>query len=514
MLSKIFGEKSDHPLAELKSVQGLLDDLPRNDVYKLLAEITEWLEALIGQANFKVDHQFAVLRLLDEAAQPHVKKLAREYFTPHELSKFQENRMWSALENLARVTAQAYADVLRRYRSDDKGSSALKAQLPLLLAHTINALVAQLKWVCARYGAVDPVIWKTLASAYSYADQQKCLDTPVNLAPGTLETTTVKGQAARLLGWYGCGVNAMSPLFIHLAERIVTHFGASVDMHVQPAAGDFLYFDLEQAEAPKRLSEPLAAQPMLRFISMTAVQPQLEALLKVLEKNVLPDNLNLGGVYEAAVVSEVVQSLLVFLKDPPLRANPRRKVKVNLTVVGGFENFVDFISAGLNLEAAKPVQWELEDISANGFLTLLPPDGISDLRIGSLLGVQPAGVSVWGAALVRRMSRDADNRLHLGVEILANQVVCAALSQSGAATGYFEEGQLALWLYDKQPSPAGEVRLLLAADVFSMARSLQTEVDEKSYLLIPAGLLEKGTDYDLARFRVVEQEGVHHEESY
>jgi len=45
-------------------------------------------------ADFKVDHQFAVLRLLDETAQLYMRKLAREYFAPHELNKFQENRLW------------------------------------------------------------------------------------------------------------------------------------------------------------------------------------------------------------------------------------------------------------------------------------------------------------------------------------------------------------------------------------------------------------------------------------
>jgi hypothetical protein len=234
-----------------------------------------------------------------------------------------------------------------------------------------------------------------------------------------------------------------------------------------------------------------------------------------LEKNILPDDLHLGGVYEAKVVCDVAKSLLSFLKEPPTRQSARRSVKVNMTVVSGFENTVEHITAGLNLSTAKPVQWELEDISANGFLTILPPQGFDSLRIGSLLGVQPAGVSHWGAAMVRRLSRDEDNQLHVGVEMLANQIACVALSQSGSAGGgFFEDGQLALWLYPKQGSSSGETQLLMHVDAFSTSRSLQTEIDEKSYLLIPNGLLAKGVDYDLAKFRLVEQEGSHHDESY
>ncbi len=514
MLSSLFGKKSDHPMGDMKSVQAMLEDLPKNDVYKLLAELTEWIDSVAENTEFRVDHQLAVLRLLDDTAQPHVKKLTREFFTPHELNKFQENRMWMTLDNFSRSTATAYFAIFKRYGNDDKGSSTIRVQVPLLLAHSVNAHIAQLKFVCAQYGVIDKAIWTNLAQLYQCAELQKFMDTPVSLTSGVAANTTVKCQIARLLGWYGSGVNSMSPLFIHLSERIVAQYCAAIDLHAGQNETDFLSFDLNQPAAPARANPEMAAQPTMRFINAVGVKPKLAALITTLEKNILPDDLNLGGVYEAKVVCEVAKSLLSFLKEPPTRQSARRSVKVNMTVVSGFENTVEHITAGLNLSTAKPVQWELEDISANGFLTILPPQGFDGLRIGSLLGVQPAGVSNWGAAMVRRMSRDEAGQLHIGVEMLANQIACVALMQSGAASGYFEEGQLALWLYAKQVDASGEVQIIMHVDAFSDGRSLQTEIDEKNYLLIPTGLVEKGADYDLAKFRLVEQEGSHHDESY
>ena len=136
-------------------------------------------------------------------------------------------------------------------------------------------------------------------------------------------------------------------------------------------------------------------------------------------------------------------------------------------------------------------------------------DGI---RIGSLLGVQPDGVQHWGVAVIRRLMRNDANQLHVGAEMLANQIASVALSQSGGGGG-FEDGQPALWLQARQGDPSGEARLLMKADTFSPHRSLQTRLDGKSYLLIPILLLEKGDDYDLARFRLIEQESSP-EESY
>jgi len=63
-----------------------------------------------------------------------------------------------------------------------------------------------------------------------------------------------------------------------------------------------------------------------------------------------------------------------------------------------------------------------------------------------------------------------------------------------------------LWLQAKPGVPSGEAQLLMKAGSFSAHRSLQTRLNGKKYLLIPGRLQEKSIDYDLANFRVIEQE--------
>jgi hypothetical protein len=58
----------------------------------------------------------------------------------------------------------------------------------------------------------------------------------------------------------------------------------------------------------------------------------------------------------------------------------------------------------------------------------------------------------------------------------------------------------------KTGEPSGETQLLMKAGAFSAHRSLQTRLNGKKYLLIPSQLREKDADYDLANFRVIEQE--------
>lgn len=503
MLSRIFGKKSDYPLGDIKSVQTLLGNLPRNDAHKSLMELTGLIESVSANSDFKLDHQFAVLCLLDEAARPHARKLARDYFTPRELNKFQENHLWLALSNWIHHTTNAYFAIFNRYCNGDKGGVAIKAQVPLLVARTVHAMTGQLKYMCARYSNIDNTIWGDFSLLFQHAEQQQYLDTPFSLYPGMAGDATVRCEIARLLGWYGCGVDTLNPLRMHLTERIVGQYCSSIDVGVQKDANSLFSFDLSQPAAPIRVKVATAVRPSLRFVSMATMRPKLEALIKTLGKYIVPEELNLGGAYEAELVNETAQYLLDYLIAPPSRRNTRYAVKARLNVVKGFAKLVELANAELNSRDVKPVRWEVDNISAGGFRTTLPTQGMDSLCIGNLFGVQPGGVEHWGVAVIRRLVRDDASQLQVGVEILANQIAVVAISQS-CGMG-FEDAQPALWLYAKQDDLPGEAQLLMKADTFSMRRSLQTRLNGKAYLLIPIGLQEKGVDYDLAKFRIIEQ---------
>lgn len=67
-----------------------------------------------------------------------------------------------------------------------------------------------------------------------------------------------------------------------------------------------------------------------------------------------------------------------------------------------------------------------------------------------------------------------------------------------------EEEQLAMWL-NSPGDDSGEARLLMSPDTFSSSRSLHARLGDKSYLLTPLELVERGTDYALARYRRTEE---------
>ncbi len=497
MLSSLFGKKSDHPMSDMKSAQALIAELPRNDAHKMLMELTDWMESVGENREFKLDHQFQVLSLLDETAQPCVRKLAREYFAPQELGKFQENRLWLALGNWSHTASAAYLAVFDRYYAGDKGG-AFKAQLPLLSARAAHALAAYLKYASSHYGPMDPLFWHKVARLYRHGEEHQYLDARIGLYPGVGASVSVRAVLARLLGWYGCGVDTLPPLVMHLTECLVEQYRDSLVLTEQQTADSLFYFDLDAPAVPSRVKAGGKAQSSTRFLTMAAMQPKLEALLVELARNTVPPELNLGGVYAVEPVRVAAQYLLDYLLDPPLRRSPRRGIQVGLSVVNGFSQILDCVNSGTN-SSPDAQYWELEDISTTGFRTTLPMRATENIRIGSLVGIQPEGVTHWGVAVVRRLMCDDASRMHVGAEMLANQAIAVNLHYAGG-------DQPALWLMSKSGEVPGEARLMMKTEAFMMQRTLQTRRAEKNYLLMPISKEQSGSDYDLARFRVIEQD--------
>lgn len=331
MVLGLFGKKSEHPLAEMKSAQELLDDIPKSDSLRALQEISDWVQAICERGgDFRLDHEWTVLRLYDQAAQVHLRKLLHDYFAPHGLSAFQENRLWVLLDGYYANSDLCHFDVLERYRDGAKGAASIKGDIPLLCARGIHAISGQLKMAAARYAMVDPALWRRLAAYYSLAESHDCLDTSITLYPGV--NTSVKALFGMLILWYGSSAGSMNPVQEHIAERLFGALGNGVVVF-RSFDGQGLYaFDLAQPTPPMRATAGSTIHPALRFVAADGLRQQLSDILKSLEKGIIPAGVNFyGAKYEVEPVRDIAQRLLQSLTLPlQTRRNPRRKIKVNL----------------------------------------------------------------------------------------------------------------------------------------------------------------------------------------
>ncbi|MDH2917021.1 MAG: hypothetical protein PXX77_09120 [Gallionella sp.] len=512
MVLGFFGKKSDHPLAEIKSAQFLLDDIPKADSLKALQELTDWVEQILGQADsFRLDHEWALLRMFDQAAQAHLRKLLSEYFSVQPLSKFQENRLWTLLDVYYTQSQLCHHDVFTRYREGAKGAAAVKPDLAMLCARGISAITGKLKLAAARHSLVDPAFWKRLSGYYGYAETQGFHLDPVTVYPGL--NSSVAQEFAVLVTWYGSSAGNLNPLEGHITERLFSYLGKGLQVASTYNGIGLFVFDIAQPTPPMHATVDATIHPALRFIEAEGMRQQLEGLCKTLEKGILPDSLNLyGAKYEAEFVLEVARQLMQNLSLPPkTRRSPRRKINVNLNVAQGFLGMLEQADVGLSFGAEESETWEVQDISTTGFrcvVSMSRADGVKsgvldNVKIGSLIGSKPDGVSHWGAGMVRRLRRDEEGKVHIGVEVLSPRVISVPLIER------FQSGdeKYLIGLYLNRPADtSGEAWLLMKPETFSGSKSLLMQLDNKEYLLLPLSMIERGDDYDLARYRMMEQD--------
>ena len=340
-----------------------------------------------------------------------------------------------------------------------------------------------------------------LAEFYLHAEAQQYLDERVSLYAGSGATTSVRCEFAAVLMWYASCAGTLNRLHLHLSERLTAYLSKHFTVGAQCDPGSVIGFDLLHFSPPVRVNVENTPQAGLLFIGVSNLQPHIEILLKTLEKNIVPEEINLGGAYDAGPVREVVRHLAeCWSFPPPKRRNMRHNVKVSLSVANGFSGVLEHTDVGLNFGADANVMWDAEDISTGGFRCVLPKGRVDGMAIGSLIGTKPEKADHWGVGIVRRLSRDKQDNLHVGVEILTNRVTGVGLRAQN-----MDEEQPAIWLNNSN-GDSGEARLLLSHDTYSSSRSLHVRVGGKSYLLTPLELVEKGADYDLARYRKIEQD--------
>ena len=414
--------------------------------------------------------------------------------------------LWTTLNEYFTSSEQVYADVFARSRKEGYGIAAGKLQAALLASRAIVAVSNRLILAAVRYERSDDLLWVHLAEIYSYAEKYDFLGELVCLYPGLPGNTSVKKEFAGLMAWYSLGVGSLSPLHLHIAERLISQVNKILEAGVQADAEYQWAFNLMHPAPPLREAGESTIHPGVRFFGMSGLKNELNELLRALNTGVETQTINLSGhVYDADLVVDVAHKLIARCTSPqPTRRDMRRKLKLNLHVASGFHNWLENNDAASGRSNVDHAIWEVEDISATGFLIVGSPTLLDSIKIGGLIGCKPENTEHWGVAIVRRLSRDAQNNLQVGVETLSNRVIGISLKVADSSSAE-ETDHFVLYL-NKPDDDKGESWLLMKPGIFLPSRSFNMQQEGKTYLLLSLGLIESGEDYDLARYRKMEQE--------
>src|SRR5688572_20946392 len=254
---KLFGAgKPDHPMADRKEAARLLGELPSQDL-KAIDELAHWYESLSAAQGFKPDERAQRFAMIQEAAQPRLLKLSRDYpasVRSAKGSRAQQNLIWMRVHEYWRQAAQALAAAIDA-----------KAQPDVVLG-ALRALGQQLKWQQLRYGPIDLAVWGLMYKIFALAE-----------ARGIAEAQSELLKAAMF--------SAASPESLlvpdaELAERLIAELAPGFVLAKAPAPELTYWIDLGRAMAPARITQAPQPAAGLRYLGAGAALGKLASMIQ------------------------------------------------------------------------------------------------------------------------------------------------------------------------------------------------------------------------------------------
>jgi len=510
MLSWIKGTQSDHPLAEDKVARELIAELPANDSFKALEELSFWLDSLKGAEDLKLGRQFEIIDLIDQSAKNHQRKLSQDYLAGSaRLQKFQEIRIWNTSFTFWKQLADAYQLWLTRYQAGAAGWGALKGPVSTMVARAMRAVSVQLKWQLLRYGPVAPRLWEEYGKLFVYSEEKGFAAGKVEVYPGKFGDSTVQREFLKGLMLAISSTDSLLPAKLEIAEKVVAQFSEFFVLGRQPAKGCHYFIDISSGKAPARMVSRLQMTPGLRFFGPGSAAQELEKLITVLQADgVIPSNVNFGGVFDPELVLEVLRHLTRYWAPvPPARSEERRRSVSRISVIHNFEEILATISADTDDIAFdnSAETWTVENESAGGYGALLPQTKGDWLKVGTLLGVKLEDGAAWGVGIVRRLAAYDLKQRYVGIQVFSKGATAVKIAPANPGKGAIAQDAMLLPSSASDSGSTGEMSLLLRPGVFSEKKTYEMQAYDRSYTLVPKKLLERGDEFDMARFRVLQR---------
>src|SRR4030067_1770496 len=166
-LHGLFDGKPDHPMSDLKEARKLLAELPRDNTFKALEEITSWLASVKDTPGFRPELRIEVIMLLDETGQPLQAELLHLYLGAPHLQDFKGMQRGQVIRGYMKALAEAYALCVDEYQKAEKKSIELREIIPVICVRLLRANAEQMKLKLKRYIEVEKPVWLRLFNCYS-----------------------------------------------------------------------------------------------------------------------------------------------------------------------------------------------------------------------------------------------------------------------------------------------------------------------------------------------------------
>ena len=512
MLRLTLSQLSDHPLDDRHTRGALLDDFSRIASLAVLNEISAYLHAVTTARNLNPIPAFEIVDFLDRAGARVQQRLTEEFLTPNpDGSQYHQGRLWTAASTYWARLAAAYRICLPDGPDSSVDTPELRPYLPKIICRALRACSARLKWIHLRHGPVQPKLWYDFAELHRLAEQLGLAQTITQVYPrseSSIEREFLRGMMLAV-----SSADALTSAQIEIVALIIAQVASHFQLSTQPGPGTFYVTDRCGQRAPGRFSTNRKANQNLLCFGPAGATAQIQQMSQFIDHtSILPPELMMPANADVALVYRTLLHLLRYWSSTqPERKRPRRRRNERIGVVHGYAEVVAGVSGRLHESSyvSNEEEWTMEDESEGGFGAFVPNTRGAWIELGSLIGLRREDGVSWGAGVVRRVTLDEEENCSVGIEMFASggsAVTIRSAPQKGNGRGgaLLPQGELCV-LIGAGGSSSFEVTLLMRANIFSYSEELLMHAYDREYLLLPTRLLEHGAEFDLVRYRIIEQ---------
>lgn len=555
LASLLQGEKSDHPLGSMQNLDRTLGEIPLTDHSRVLLDVAILIEE---PSRYDTELTPAVLRqailYIDEFACNAYAELLLAYLLPG--TRWHASEIaWSALDRHNKLLFEAYTYCLSVALGGNEDLSRAKMQLALCSTRAMQAWVERKKLQHFRYRPPDLEWWLDAHKLVGLASQHNVISLVQAAYPD--DTQMRSTLHAYLVGLY-LEIAPLSNLVavqVEALHRWLQQSANTFEFAEAPNPGTTHFISLHNPGNPTRYTSSVIHSPAMRYCSTQRLRAPLLQLAHNLRTQNVPEWLQ-PLMSQKPLIDKLMQTLMRHWTDlPPERSSPRHNDSAPMRVVHGFSlarrmiacsafakrgrslnyrgtdmaNLFNELRFGHSGKAVRPVEEDLEvdpmetllkletsgdkqmmeewlmiDSSDTGIGAIMP--GLrSRNRIGELVGFRVDGSLDWRLGIVRRIGRDKQKRVSVGIETLAFPSVSAQVRPSNV--------ELTIW-NDAAESGTGYVdaillkaesdTLFLMPGLFVAELLISLVVDGKKSDVILTEKLEYGSDWERVRFRPAE----------
>ncbi len=528
IFSKLIPGANKKPAGSEQRVRALLAGLDDSSPLRLLKDIEDRLtETARIERDFGAEAAQSAFIQLDQAGNAARTAVLQKYLSSLDQQSSGQTE-WSALDSHAAELIAAHAAIssalLPLVQSEAERSRAARDAVSMFRSWALRKKLQHF-----RYQVPAAALWQQANALLTQLIAYKLEQILVVPYPGESAVTPLREY---LIGaYFDClPEGKLLPQQQEAIDRFL-RAGDRPCFTAQPETNSTHYIDLSGASGPVAMKDGEAAGLPFHFLSTIRPHEQLRKLADVLASGQdAPkwlSTLALNPTLQETTLRTVAHH---WSSRPPRRMAARRDDSLELRAVIGFGNAYQMVLAAQEARAASAAQsslellrqiettgrnplalslatdvkgihmetWQRGDLSASGF-SAIPPALLPRHSVGSLVATRSADGVDWRLGLIRRIGRNAAKRPTIGIETIDDESVCAHANLIDAEQVWAEGVEAAGWSNVIFLKKNGH-DVLLPPGSFASGKMVRVTQDKRSWQIRLESLLDRGPDYDRARF--------------